>query len=43
MKEQRMEFFCDGFEKLFHHWQKCVENGGDYVEKTVDEGDHLKN
>jgi hypothetical protein len=33
MKEQSKEFFSDDFEKLFHHWKKCVENDGDYVEK----------
>jgi hypothetical protein len=33
MKKQIVEFFCDGFEKLVCLWQKCVENGGDYVEK----------
>ncbi|GFG29112.1 hypothetical protein Cfor_00279 [Coptotermes formosanus] len=32
MKKQSLEFFCDGFQKLRHHWKKCVENGGDYVE-----------
>jgi len=33
MMKQIMEFFRDGFEKLVHLWQKCVENGGDYVER----------
>jgi histone-lysine N-methyltransferase SETMAR len=33
MTKQSVEFFRDGFEKLVHRWQKCVENGGDYVEK----------
>lgn len=31
MKKQSVGLFCDSFEKLVHHWQKCVENGGDYV------------
>jgi len=33
MKTQSVAFFCGGFEKLVHRWWKCVENGGDYVEK----------
>jgi hypothetical protein len=33
MKKHSVEFFRDGFEKLVHYWQKCMENGGDYVEK----------
>jgi hypothetical protein len=33
IKKQSVAFFRDGFEKLVHHWWKCVENGGDYVEK----------
>jgi len=33
MKKQTGEFFCNSFEKLVCLWQKCVENGGDYVEK----------
>jgi hypothetical protein len=32
-KKQSVALFSDGFEKLVHHWWKCVENGGDYVEK----------
>jgi hypothetical protein len=24
MKEHSVEFCCDGFEKLVHHWRKCV-------------------
>jgi hypothetical protein len=33
MKEHSVEFCHDGFEKLVHRWRKCMENGGDYVEK----------
>jgi hypothetical protein len=33
MKKQSLEFFCEGFQTLFHRWKKCVENWGDYVEK----------
>jgi hypothetical protein len=27
IKKQNVEFLCDGFEKLVHSWQNCVENG----------------
>lgn len=33
MKKQSVEFCCDIFQKLIHRWQKCVQNGGDYVDK----------
>jgi hypothetical protein len=33
MKKQSVEVFHDGSEKLVHCWDKCVENGGDYVEE----------
>jgi hypothetical protein len=33
MKKQSMEFLHDILHKRFHHWRKCVENDGDYVEK----------
>jgi histone-lysine N-methyltransferase SETMAR len=26
MKKQSLEFFCEGFQTLFHRWKKCVEN-----------------
>jgi hypothetical protein len=32
-KKKSVAFFHDGFQKLVHHWKKCVENGGDYVKK----------
>ena len=35
MKTQSVAFFHGGFEKLVHHWWKCVQNGGDYVQKYI--------
>jgi hypothetical protein len=35
MKKQSVELFHDGFEKRVHLWSKCMENGGDYVEKKI--------
>jgi len=26
-------FYKHGIQALVHHWQKCIVNGGDYVEK----------
>jgi len=27
------DFYECGMQALVHHWQKCIANGGDYVEK----------
>jgi hypothetical protein len=31
--KQSAEFFRDGIMKLVYCWQKCVQLGGDYVDK----------
>ena len=31
--DQPTTFFSDGFHKLVDRWNKCIEMGGDYVEK----------
>ena len=42
--KQNVDFFCDGFKKLVHHWQECVQLSGDYVEKLMyeDKGQILR-
>jgi hypothetical protein len=27
------DFYKHGIQALVHHWQKCITNGDDYVEK----------
>jgi hypothetical protein len=27
------DFYEHSIQDLVHHWQKCITNGGDYVEK----------
>ena len=33
IRAQNDDFFLDGFRQLVHRWEKCVQTGGDYVEK----------
>lgn len=33
VEEQNAVFFGEGFKKLVCHWQKCIMNIADYVEK----------
>jgi hypothetical protein len=33
LRKQSVEFFRDGFTKFVSHWWKCVQLGGNYVEK----------
>ena len=33
IRAQNDDFFLDGFRQLVHRWKKCVQTGGDYVEK----------
>lgn len=35
IKKQNVEFCYDSFEKLVYRWWKCVENGGNVVEKWI--------
>jgi len=30
---QAVKQWADFYEALVHHWQKCIANSGDYVEK----------
>uniref|UniRef100_G1KYT3 Histone-lysine N-methyltransferase SETMAR n=1 Tax=Anolis carolinensis TaxID=28377 RepID=G1KYT3_ANOCA len=33
LRKKSVDFFCDGFRKLVHRWQKCIQLSGKYVEK----------
>jgi histone-lysine N-methyltransferase SETMAR len=33
--ENEKDFFKNGIQKLVEWWQKCIEVGGDYVEKQL--------